>query len=170
MRVKAKCLAATRSGKGGNWSQCGLRTGKHINTLMKDSLPERKLLEKMNKCHCPGDCESLTEVCVNQAVWDGVWDNLSPSVHVRLQDVKIQKVRLCLKACVPWHTWLKNLLTNSTTTCWKWAVSRGYTPNANMADHSVGARNELHESEAGQPRCFVLTCIFPLKNLASWTV
>ena len=36
MRVRAKCLAASRSAKGGNWSKCGFRTGKLINTLMKD--------------------------------------------------------------------------------------------------------------------------------------
>ena len=64
---------------------------------MKDRLPEGKLSEKMNKYCCPEDCESLTEVYVNQAVWD----NLSLSVHVRSQDVKMQKVRLCLKAYVP---------------------------------------------------------------------
>ena len=97
MRVKAKCLAATGSAKGGNLSKCGLRTGKHINTLMKDRLPEGKLSEKMNKYHCPEDCESLTEVCVNQAVQD----NLSLSVHVRSQDVKMQQARHCLKAYVP---------------------------------------------------------------------
>ena len=32
-----------------------------------------------------------------------------------------------------------------------------HTPNANMADHSVGAWDELHESEASEARCFVLT-------------
>ena len=53
--------------------------------------------EKMNKYHCPEDCESLTEVCVNQAVRD----NLSPSAYVRSEDVKMQKVLLCLKAYVP---------------------------------------------------------------------
>ena len=44
-----------------------------------------------------------------------------------------------------------------------------HTPNANMADQSVGARDELHESEASEARCFVLTKL-PLRNLASWTV
>ena len=29
-----------------------------------------------------------------------------------------------------------------------------YTPNANMADHSVGARDELHESEASEASVF----------------
>ena len=28
--------------------------------------------------------------------------------------------------------------------------SKAYTPNANMADHSVGTRDELHESEASE--------------------
>ena len=58
---------------------------------MKDRLPEGKLSEKMNKHHCPENCESLTKY-VNQAVWD----NLSPSEHVSLrsQDVKMHKVRL----------------------------------------------------------------------------
>ena len=42
------------------------------------------------------------------------------------------------------------------------------TPNANMADHSVGARDELHESEDVRPRCFVLAML-PLKSLALWT-
>ena len=62
----------------------------------------------MNKYHCPEDCESLTEVGVNQAVRD----NLSPSAHVRSEDVKMQKVLLCLKAYVPWHASLTNLVTN----------------------------------------------------------
>ena len=51
----------------------------------------------MNKYHCLEDCESLTEVCVNQAVRD----NLSPSARVRSEDVKMQNLRLCLKAHVP---------------------------------------------------------------------
>ena len=51
----------------------------------------------MNKYHCPEDYESLTEVCVNQAARD----NLSPSAHVRSEDVKMQKVLLCLKVYVP---------------------------------------------------------------------
>jgi len=63
--------------------------------LMKDRLPGGNLSEKINKYYCPENCESLTKVCVNQAVWD----NLSPSVCS--QDVKMQKVRLCLKAYVP---------------------------------------------------------------------
>ena len=29
-----------------------------------------------------------------------------------------------------------------------------HTPNANMADHSVGARDELHESEASEASVF----------------
>ena len=29
-----------------------------------------------------------------------------------------------------------------------------YTPNANMADHSVSARDELHESEASEASVF----------------
>ena len=96
MRVRGKCLAATRTAKkGGNWSKCGLGTGKHINTLMEDRLPEG-ILRKDEKYHCPKDCDSLTDVCVNQAVRD----NLSPSAHVR-SDVKMEKVLLCLKAHVP---------------------------------------------------------------------
>ena len=36
------------------------------------------------------------------------------------------------------------------------------TPNANMADHSVGPRDELHESEASEASVFCLTML-PLK-------
>ena len=61
-----------------------------VNTLIKDGLPEEKLQEKMNKYHRPGNCENLTKVRVNQAVWD----NLSPSV--RSHDVKMQKVQTSL--------------------------------------------------------------------------
>ena len=61
-----------------------------INTLIKDGLPDEKLQDKMNKYHRPGNCEHLTKVRVNQAVWD----NLSPSV--RSQDVRIQKVQTTL--------------------------------------------------------------------------
>ena len=58
---------------------------------------QREYSEKMNKYHCPEDCESLTEVCVNQAVRD----HLSPSAHVRSEGIKMQKVLFCLKAYVP---------------------------------------------------------------------
>ena len=44
-----------------------------------------------------------------------------------------------------------------------------YTPNANMVDHSVGAQDQLHESEASEASVFVLTML-PLKSLASWMV
>ena len=44
----------------------------------------------MNKYHRPKNCENLTKVRVNQAVWD----NLSPAV--RSQDVKLQKVQTSL--------------------------------------------------------------------------
>ena len=45
----------------------------------------------MNKYHYLEDCESLTEVRVNQAIRD----NVSPSAHVRSEDVKMEKVLLC---------------------------------------------------------------------------
>ena len=44
----------------------------------------------MNKYHRPKNCEHLTKVRVNQAVWD----NLSPAV--RSQDLKLQKVQTSL--------------------------------------------------------------------------
>ena len=43
------------------------------------------------------------------------------------------------------------------------------TPNANMVDHSVGARDELHESEASEASVFCFDNL-PKKNLASWMV
>jgi len=58
-----------------------------VNAMVKDSLPEEKLQEKLNKCHRPENCESLTKVRVSQAVWD----HLTPTV--RSQDVKLQKVQ-----------------------------------------------------------------------------
>lgn len=58
-----------------------------VNAMLKDGLPEEKLQEKLNKYHRPENCESLTKVRVNQAVWD----NLTPSI--RSQDVKLQKVQ-----------------------------------------------------------------------------
>ena len=61
-----------------------------IDTLIKDGLPKEKLQDKMNIYHRSENCESLTKVRVNQAVWD----NLSPSV--RSQDVRMQKVQLSL--------------------------------------------------------------------------
>ena len=36
-----------------------------------------------------------------------------------------------------------------------------YTPNANMADHSVVARDELHESEASQSLMFCFDNVSP---------
>ena len=43
-------------------------------------------------------------------------------------------------------------------------------PNANMADHSVIARDEFHESEASEALVFCFDNTLPLKSLASWTV
>ena len=56
---------------------------------MKDRLPEGKLSEKMNKLIALRIVKAWQKY-VNQAVWD----NLSPSVHVRSQGVKMQKARL----------------------------------------------------------------------------
>ena len=48
-------------------------------------------------------------------------------------------------------------------------VALEYTPNANMADHSVIARDELHESEASEASVFCFDNA-SLKSFASWTV
>ena len=37
------------------------------------------------------------------------------------------------------------------------------TPNANMVDHSVGARDKLHESEAGEASVFCFDNASPEK-------
>ena len=39
-----------------------------------------------------------------------------------------------------------------------------YTPNANMADHSVGARDESNESEASEALMFCFDNAFPGKS------
>ena len=39
-----------------------------------------------------------------------------------------------------------------------------YTPNANMADHSVGARDESNESEASEALMFCFDDAFPGKS------
>ena len=39
-----------------------------------------------------------------------------------------------------------------------------YTPNANMVDHSVGARDELHESEASEASVFCFDNAYPEKS------
>ena len=39
-----------------------------------------------------------------------------------------------------------------------------HTPNANMADHSVGARDESNESEANQALMFCFDIAFPEKS------
>ena len=39
-----------------------------------------------------------------------------------------------------------------------------YTPNANMADHSVGAQDELNESEASQALMFTFDNDFSEKS------
>lgn len=61
-----------------------------VNAMLKDGLPDDKIQDKMNKYHRPENCEALTKVRVNQAVWD----NLTPSV--RSQDVKLQKVQTAI--------------------------------------------------------------------------
>ena len=46
-----------------------------------------------------------------------------------------------------------------------------HTPNANMADHSVGTQDELHDSEASEASVFCFDkFMLLLKNLALWTV
>ena len=45
----------------------------------------------------------------------------------------------------------------------KVAFQGRYTPNANMADHSVGARDESHESEVSQALMFCFDNAFPEK-------
>ena len=44
------------------------------------------------------------------------------------------------------------------------AILDVYTPNANMADHSVGARDESHESEVSQALMFCFDNAFPEKS------
>ena len=46
------------------------------------------------------------------------------------------------------------------------SLSLSYTRNANMADHSVGARNEFYESEASEASVFCFDSLL-LKYLAS---
>ena len=48
-------------------------------------------------------------------------------------------------------------------------VQERNTPNANMADHSVIARDELHESEASEASVFCFEYASPEKS-SSWTV
>ena len=43
-------------------------------------------------------------------------------------------------------------------------IVTSYTPNSNMADLSVGAWNELHESEASQASVFCFDNVFPGKR------
>ncbi len=43
-------------------------------------------------------------------------------------------------------------------------ISTDNTPNANMADHSVGAWDELHESEASQASVFCFDSAFLQKS------
>ena len=61
-----------------------------IDSMLKDGLPEEKPQDKMNKYHRPKNCQNLTKVRVNQAVWDNL------SLAVRSQDVKLQKVQTSL--------------------------------------------------------------------------
>ena len=44
------------------------------------------------------------------------------------------------------------------------SVNPRYTPNANMADHSVIARDELHESEASEASVFCFDNVSPEKS------
>ena len=45
----------------------------------------------------------------------------------------------------------------------QWSL-RVYTLNANMADHSVGARDKLHESEASEASVFCFDSASPEKS------
>ena len=51
-------------------------------------------------------------------------------------------------------------------------LSPKYTPNANMADHSVGARDESNESEASEALMFCFDNAFPesLASLSIWSL
>ena len=52
----------------------------------------------------------------------------------------------------------------TTNICNKSALFLVYTPNANMADHSVGARDESNESEASEALMFCFHNAFPGKS------
>ena len=52
---------------------------------------------------------------------------------------------------------------------WPSLTGQIYNPKANVADHSVSAREKLHESEANWAWCFISTML-PQKSLASSTI
>ena len=67
----------------GDGPECNAQLANVVNSMVKDSLPEEKLQEKTSTYHRPENCESLTNVQVNQAVWE----HLIPII--RSQDVKL---------------------------------------------------------------------------------
>ena len=77
----------------------------------------------------------------------------TPHLFHRLRHEIVKKIALLLhdllhvRLQIRWHT--KNI---------------NHTPNANMADHSVGARDELHESEASEASVFCFDNASPEKS------
>ena len=90
------------------------------------------------------------------------------SHHVTRNELTAMKYRSLRTrhSCVPWDrndvTWNSETRTIFENFVWNLKM---YTPNANMADHSIGAWDELHESEASQASVFVLTML-SYKSLA----
>ena len=59
----------------------------------------------------------------------------------------------------PFRSFIYSFLTQQ-----DWALPVVYTPNANMADHSVGARDESNGSEASEALMFCFGNAFPEKS------
>lgn len=68
-----------------------------INTLINNWLPEEKLQDKMNKYHRPENCQSLTKVCVNQAVWEPI------RTFARRSNAKSKNVFIQRNVCLDWY-------------------------------------------------------------------
>ena len=80
--------------------------------------------------------------------------NIDESISSRASWIRRQ-VQPGICECLPWlHQDFKGM----------------YTPNANMADHSVGARDESHESEASKALMFCFDNMLFQKSLASLSI
>ena len=91
------------------------------------------------------------------AMHHGKWERVFKAREI---DVKITWVSNC--RCPIWSS---NRNKNAQKSRVAYVICRAwYTPNANMADHSVVARDELHESEVSQSLMFCFDNASPEKS------
>ena len=102
-------------------------------------------------------------------IWNMKYQKESPEYifHCQVKDEKTyrtRQLRECIEATPCLYIWL---IYKSRVHLYMYLLDycmTAYTPNANMADHLVGAWNELHEGEASEASVFCFDNASPEKS------